>query len=326
MRHRAGITIVEVLVVIAIMAMLVAMLLPAVQSVKERSRSVTCRSHLKQLGIACHDFEAARRRYPSYLDWAGSGFSGHVQLLPHVGESQVFSALQSPENGSAAAEPPSVILNSGLLTKPVPLLVCPSDVSRRVYSSYRACFGTTPGIHADWRPGQGSLLNPQTKALWGVLVGARGPSDVTDGLSHTALFSERVAGDGNLAHYTPFHDIAVVGSGELVGVNDTVVACNSVSANPSSHFSSAGFSWMIGTYEHSAYNHILPPNANVPDCVWGFTSSRLGSGAISARSSHPGVVMVAFADGSVRPIGNTVDLTVWRALATIHGQEVIGDY
>lgn len=205
------------------------------------------------------------------------------------------------------------------------MLACPSDIHDETLCSYRACFGTTPGIHADWKPGRGVLVSPETKALWGVLVGARRPAEVTDGLSNTVLYSERVAGDGETTQYQPFTDVAVV-SQDLLSVNETVNACRSVTQNPQRHFSSAGFTWMLGMYEHAAYNHILPPNSQIPDCVSGMSSRRLGSGAVSARSNHAGFVTVCFADGAVRPVSNTVDIVIWRAISTIHGQEIVNEF
>ena len=324
--RRSGFTLIEVTVTLAIVSLLAAMLLPAVQSVREQSRAVTCTSQLRQVGLACTQFEAAQRRYPSYLDRERRGVSGHVQLLPYLGEAPLLAQVQfSGVGAAAAADPPSDSMNANLLRHIVQTLVCPSDNRDEARCSYRACFGTTPGIHADWKPGHGALFSPETKALWGVLVGARGPAEVIDGLSNTVLYSERVAGDGDSSRYQPFTDVAVVNQ-DLLGVNDTVNACRSVNPAPQQHFSSAGFVWLLGTYEHVAYNHILPPNSQIPDCVSGMTSRHLASGAISARSNHVGFVTVCFADGAVRKVSNSVDLIVWRAIATIHGGEIANEF
>ena len=323
--RNSGFTLIEVTVTLAIVSLLAAVLLPAVQSVREQSRAVTCTSQLRQVGLACTQFEVAQRRYPRYLDWTGRGVSGHVQLLPYLGESALLAQVQYPEVGAAAADPPSVTQNTNLLRHRVPSLVCPSDNEGEARCSYRACFGTTPGIHADWKPGRGALVFPESKALWGVLVGARRTADVIDGLSNTVLYSERVAGDGDTDRYQPFTDVAVVNE-NLQGVNDTLNACRAVSSSPQQHFSSAGFTWLLGTYEHVAYNHILPPNSQIPDCTSGMSTRQLGSGAISARSHHAGLVTVCFADGAVRKVSNSVDLIVWRSISTIHGGEIVNEF
>ena len=233
--------------------------------------------------------------------------------------------VQFPEVGAAAADPPGASKNADILRHRVPSLVCPSDNRDEAMCSYRACFGTSPGIHADWKPGGGALVSADSKALWGVLVGARRPAEVIDGLSNTVLYSERVAGDGDSSRYQPFTDVAVVNQ-NLLGVNDTVNACRAVNPKPQQHFSSAGFTWLLGTYEHVAYNHILPPNAQIPDCVSGMTSRHLASGAISARSNHVGFVTVCFANGAARNVSDSVDLTVWRAISTIHGGEIANEF
>lgn len=322
MHRRGGFTIIEMMVSISIISLLVAMLLPVIQASRENSRIVTCTSNLRQVGLACNAYESTHRRYPSYLDWKGSGFSGHVQLLAFLGYENVSNSLVSPEYGRAAADPPTVVRNSAILSTRISVLTCPSDGNESLRVSYRACFGTTPGIHADWRPGRGPLLNPTSKALWGILNGARHPGEVIDGLSHTVLYSERVSGDGMASRYSPWTDVASVPT-PLASVSGTVNACSNLPANQSDHFSSSGFTWMIGMYEHSAYNHILPPNSNIPDCVSGMTQSRMGNGAIAARSYHRGHCQISLADGSVRKISQEIELSVWRSLSTIHGDEVL---
>ena len=122
--RRSGFTLIEVTVTLAIVSLLAAMLLPAVQSVREQSRAVTCTSQLRQVGLACTQFEAAQRRYPSYLDRERRGVSGHVQLLPYLGEAPLLAQVQfSGVGAAAAADPPSDSMNANLLRHIVQTLV-----------------------------------------------------------------------------------------------------------------------------------------------------------------------------------------------------------
>ena len=71
------------------------------------------------------------------------------------------------------------------------------------------------------------------------------------------------------------------------------------------------------------YNHVLPPNSDVPDCTLALTLIGNSPGAHAARSYHPGCVHVLFGDGAVRPVSNAIDLSVWRAIGTIDGREIV---
>ncbi len=212
------------------------------------------------------------------------------------------------------------------LAQSVPVFICPADVQRAAgQNNYRACYGTSPGIHATWVPGRERRGPLEGEALWGVFLGARSPARVTDGLTYTMLFSERVTGDGNPAHYDPWTDVAVTGGPDHYFPNDAVIGCAALSS-VSSHYSSLGWTWLMQGYSQTAYNHILPPNSRVPDCVDEWTSYDLSAGAVTARSNHPGGVNGVLADGSARFFSETIDLAVWRALGTIHGEEVVDGF
>jgi prepilin-type processing-associated H-X9-DG protein len=78
----------------------------------------------------------------------------------------------------------------------------------------------------------------------------------------------------------------------------------------------------MADHSQTDYSHIFSPNSRIPDCYdsWDVT---LAEGACSARSEHPGAVNVAFGDGSVRFVGQEIDLKVWRALGTMNGREIV---
>jgi prepilin-type processing-associated H-X9-DG protein len=145
---------------------------------------------------------------------------------------------------------------------------------------------------------------------------------VTDGTSSTAFFSERKLTDGNMGQVSPFEDIfngPNAAPGRPANADEALTWCMSVDINnPSNQFPIfMGAPWGHGQH---TYQHISPPNGR--SCGW-LPSLRA---TMAATSRHPGGVNVAFGDGGVRFIQNTIDLNVWRALGSRDGGEVTSGY
>jgi len=130
-----GFTLIELLVVIAIIGVLIALLLPAVQQAREAARRAQCVNHLKQIGLACHNYQDAHRVFPSQgsywrcgagSDWSGGGFSSFGQLLPYVDRSDLADRLNYGMNGH-----PNGCANTATNTTvgriKVSTFLCPSD-------------------------------------------------------------------------------------------------------------------------------------------------------------------------------------------------------
>ena len=273
---RSGFTVVELLVSIGIIGLLMALLLPAVQSVRESSRRTTCRSHLKQVILATMQYEAAFRVYPNTL-WSG-------QLLPYV---------EGAEGGRIYP----------------PLYFCPSDplVTRHV------SFGTNYDINTGaFFVGRG-FTDP-----YGDITYKR-PSDITDGTSSTAAFSERLV-------WPDWAPLAVASGSHTEVWPRRVLRTAEINPDPESFADECEFhalppaaSW----FKYLGYSHNLPPNRN--SCVnspGGFSAQI----AETAKSMHPGLVHTALADGSVRTTSDSIDRKVWWALGTRQGNETVGDW
>lgn len=231
-RHRVGFTLVELLVVIAIIGILIALLLPAVQSAREAARRAQCINTLKQLGIAASNYCSAKGTFPpgrmlpdfvlngrakaSYSNYDSpppdkSGIvSAFVWMLPFMEEKAIYDLIDTTQmktimssGGSVGGPPPAAYINPNYpaLAQAAGIFICPSDPNTGAIISennYRYNFGgSTPYA------GAVSLGNTSTQTtITSVSMGngaftigkGLGSKEFSDGLSKTAFFSERTKG------------------------------------------------------------------------------------------------------------------------------------
>ena len=188
MRARNGFTLVELLVVIAIIGILIALLLPAVQAARESARRSACQNNLRQIGVALHNYQAAKKTYPAgetYPPPASGTVSVHVAILPFVEEASLYSQYQASTMQSLAIQMQIAIFNcpSDPCIEPVvdgggpP----PTPFTYRYSINYGFNFGTW--FLYDWAnniAGDGAFVINKILA----------PKAFTDGLSNTLAASE----------------------------------------------------------------------------------------------------------------------------------------
>lgn len=332
-RQHRGFTIVELLVSIAIIGVLMALLLPAVQSVREGSRQVECRNRLHNFGIAMHAFESSHRHFPPRFHERDvvDSHRNPLTIIPHShAVSPHYSML--PQLDLAALQAEFVIdgdewldiagqitstLNQPRMERLIPAFLCPSDSSENASTNYMMNSGTS-GQTGYTTPGH----SPPNTAALGILTsdGMR-PSQIADGLSNTAAMSERILGDRDPTRYTPARDVASLLVGPLTLLPDDFIAMCQTATPQSNHSSLTGYGWLYAYLGRTLYNHILEPNSKIPDCTR--IDSGLGHlGSVSPRSWHPGMVHLLMCDGSVKTINDGIDRTVWRAIGTSQSHEV----
>jgi prepilin-type N-terminal cleavage/methylation domain-containing protein/prepilin-type processing-associated H-X9-DG protein len=317
---RRGFTLVELLVVIAIIGVLIALLLPAVSAAREAGRRAMCANNLKQLGLALHQFHESRTQFPP-----GRGgpppkvFSPQAYLLPYVEQNALESTIDfesAPTTVVVAGVPFSGARNLPAASQVVPVLQCPSDVAG----------GRVPGLSFGGtnyvaNAGSGTFDSGTLIRADGIffLTSAVKFRDVSDGASNTVAFSERTLGTGLSMAATSTNETGLF----VLELNNTATVGDSDCSVPTlgKWFSQRGGKWILGNYGNSLYNHYYVPNAVNWDCM----NQPQQKGLFTARSYHPGGVVVGYCDGSVRFIRETIELTVWRAAATRSGGEAPGD-
>lgn len=323
--RRPGFTLIELLVVIAIIAILIALLLPAVQQAREAARRLQCRNHLKQIGLAIHNYHEAHNGIPPQATWApGSTFSGysvHARILPYIEQGNLYSGIDY--NVGYAAQP-------AICKSRIPMYRCPSDPkdSTRMDGGVEF-YGTNYGFSIGTWLGLDRQTARGGDGVFGYNMGSPFAS-ITDGLSNTIgaaevkTFVPALLDGGNpAASHTP----PPATPAEVVAYGGTFDPdyCHT--------------QWVTGRTLQSGVTCTFPPNTVLPYTTGGvtydvdFTSARVSPTApvqsyrvVTSRSYHVGGANILLMDGSVRFVSSSCNQATWRALGTRSGGEVIGEF
>lgn len=303
-RRQAAFTLLELLVVLAIIGVLFALLMSAVQRVRESAARVRCLNNLRQLALAMQDYHDTQGRFPpgQFLGPYGKGpdsygWSWLARLLPYVEQMNLYQQGRVPSQ---------TIEGSGIAAWQIKLFLCPSDDSS--WSGPRTDAGNLSGF-----PVGQSNYKGVSGANWGADSSLGLPTIITNWPNRgtNGSYDGLDNGDGIMfrSDYRIPTRIADIkdGSSNTFMLGEDIPTLNQYCSWP---------------YANNAYGTCaIPPNAKSASGT-AFPSSDWPN-TWSFRSRHPSGLNFAYADGSVHFIDNAIDLSVYRAMATIAGGEAV---
>jgi prepilin-type N-terminal cleavage/methylation domain-containing protein/prepilin-type processing-associated H-X9-DG protein len=292
-RKRNGFTLVELLIVVAIIGTLAGLLLPAVQKAREAANTAACSSQLRQLSLAALQSSTTQGSLPPGVGWyprpTAPGAYGTIlfQLLPYIEQDVLFDSTN--QNGNNLAS------NNNAQAYPVALYRCPSDPSTGPTTVLQDASGTSWGTSSYAGNAQVfCTVDPITGVLQSLQGYARIPASIPDGTSNTALFSEK---------YATCYDTTFAQGGNFWGY-----AGSSGTVQP--YYPLYAVSWTgysVGLAS-KFLNRPIPYQGNCDPTL--------------ASSPHPRGINIGMADGSVRTISSSASPSTWWALCTPAGQEL----
>ena len=354
-KRRRAFTLIELLVVIAIIAVLIALLLPAVQQAREAARLTQCKNNLKQLGLALHNYADVFGAFPpgrivhisatddltqsangNSTTGDGDCFSAFAQLLPQLDQAPLYNQVNFNSG-------PDTAPNNGPSTVQIPMFQCPSDSGIPALAQGTGFVGVTNYVMNTGTMFPVSVNNPFSQPVTGIFYENSNVriGDISDGTSQTICLSEQILSKTNdptvsgttWTGITPSTGFALTTGNnntnngpELLNYPGDCVAGNVIQLT-------RGNRLLYGAPGHTMYNHIRGPNDTGIDCRGGLPHSprnfywwsRL-SHNVASHSRHVGGVNSLFCDGHVQFMSNVIDLPTWQGLGSRAGGEILGDF
>ena len=297
--RRPGFTLFQLLIVLAVLAILFALLLPAVAKVRMAAARTQSANNLKQLALACHNYHDVNGHFPTGLD--GKGFSASAYLLPYIEQDNLFKTIDFTKpaddkaNATARKAVVKVFLNPA---DPVPLMADNAGPTNYLFSA-----GSKPALEDN----DGVFYKDSKLKI----------AAITDGTSNTLMIGETLRGDGGVKATDVRRQHVVLKEKDLKAITDEEV--DKAWKDGKNIAADRGFRWIDGHFLQGTFTATRGMNDPKPDVSCG------GAGGLSALRNLSGASNTAFCDGSVHFIKDTIKPESLQHLATRNGGEVIAN-
>jgi prepilin-type N-terminal cleavage/methylation domain-containing protein len=331
MNRAKGFTLVELLVVIAIIGVLVALLLPAVQTAREAARRMQCGNNLKQIALAFHNYESSFKVLPPQTMCMGTGTHGptaFVHILPQIEQSPLYDRLASVGFGSSVSywmgstHPNTPRIRAALDGYVIKAYRCPSSImdrfrtvvdARLMVPSYAMIAGSNLHQTTDHN-GQ----NAGHCSAGGLFTGnyPRRFAEASDGTSSTMMCGEQsnwVAGQ-RTNFWNAFED-----SGPWMGVKNSRIPNGDGTWSVTGSHDASGLNTDMRSYAMTTIRDAPNPRGTAP-------YMRNVNCNTPLTSAHPNGVQIVLADGAVRFVTDNIDLTTYKRLADRDDGNALGDF
>jgi type II secretory pathway pseudopilin PulG len=298
--RRRAFTLFHLLVLLAILALLFAMLLPAVARIREEAAKSQSMNNMRQLALGCHAYHDANAAFPPGVD--SNHFSAATRLLPFIEQDNLYKLLDLTKPCDDKAN--ATIRKTFVKTFMNPLDLAPAPDMDSAYTNYLF----NAGSKYDLADNNGVFfLNSSIKI-----------AQVSDGLSNTMMIGETLRGDGMVRAVSVMRQHVALKKADLKDLTDDSGVADfkddkHIAANRCS-------AWIDGRFLQGTFTTTRALNDEKPDVDCD------GAGGLSGPRGVRNVSAIALCDGSARRVTDKIKLDVWKALGTRDGGEVIPDF
>lgn len=312
---RSGLTLVELLVILGIIALLISLFAPAILAAREGVRRAACANNLRQLGLAIRGYESAHGLLPDGRSYGG--YSLHVAILPYLEQAPLANGLNlwesaggNPSQYGVEGFSPPFLLNRTAARTDVGTFLCPADsMPERAFPRFHSYAGNG-GLSGRFE--FNGIFQSQPVAL----------SEVTDGTSNTIALAEWLVGLARRSADDPARLIfdTPLPAFRSLTYPQFLEACRTAdTSEPNIGGWNKGQNWLLGELGRTLYTHMLRPN-NL-SCYYGLGNARRAAWSIG--SLHAGGANAAFVDGHVAFLPERMAEPVFWALGSRDGNEPI---